>query len=89
MVFIIINALHVSGCSSAHHQELKTVYTASDTVEIFLFLTAIVSELEMHSQLTHDSVKEQENLDKYRMVCKLFGAPDDGRRNRLKHAEHL
>jgi hypothetical protein len=29
MVFIIINALHVSGGTSAHHQELKTVYTAS------------------------------------------------------------
>jgi len=25
-VFITINALHVSGGSSAHHQELKTVY---------------------------------------------------------------
>jgi len=29
MVFITINALHVSGGSSAHHQELKTLYTAS------------------------------------------------------------
>jgi hypothetical protein len=28
MVFITINALHVSGGSSAHHQDLKTVYTA-------------------------------------------------------------
>jgi hypothetical protein len=30
MVFITINALHVSGGSFAHHQELKTVYIASD-----------------------------------------------------------
>jgi len=29
MVFITINAVHVSGGSSANHQELKTVYTAS------------------------------------------------------------
>jgi hypothetical protein len=29
VVFITINALHVSGGSSAHHQELKTVYTSS------------------------------------------------------------
>ena len=28
-IFITIIALHVSGSSSAHHQELKTVYTAS------------------------------------------------------------
>jgi hypothetical protein len=27
--FITVNALHVSGGFSAHHQELKTVYTAS------------------------------------------------------------
>jgi hypothetical protein len=29
MVFITINDLHVLGGFSAHHQELKTVYTAS------------------------------------------------------------
>jgi hypothetical protein len=29
MILITINALHVSGGSSAHRQELKTVYTAS------------------------------------------------------------
>ena len=29
MVFITTNAPHVSGGSSAHHQELKTLYTAS------------------------------------------------------------
>ena len=28
MVFVIINAVHVSGSFSALHQELKTVYTA-------------------------------------------------------------
>ena len=47
MVFITINSLHVSGGSSAHHQELKTVYTALGIVELFLLLTAIVSELEL------------------------------------------
>jgi len=35
MVFITINALHVSGGSSAHHQELKTVYTASSIYRAF------------------------------------------------------
>jgi len=29
MIFITVTALHVSGGSSAQHQELKTVYTAS------------------------------------------------------------
>jgi hypothetical protein len=29
------NALHVSGGSPAHHQELKTVYTASGTCQTF------------------------------------------------------
>ena len=35
MVFITINALHVSGGSSAHHRELKTVYTASGICRAF------------------------------------------------------
>ena len=35
MIFITINALHVSGGSSAHHQELKTVYTASEICRAF------------------------------------------------------
>ena len=35
MVFIIINALHVSGGSFAHHQELKTLYTASGICRAF------------------------------------------------------
>jgi hypothetical protein len=39
MIFITINALQVSGGSSAHHQELKTMYTASGICRVFL-LTA-------------------------------------------------
>jgi len=35
MVFITINALNISGGSSAHHQELKTVYTASGICRAF------------------------------------------------------
>ena len=42
MIFITINDLHVSGSSFAHHHELKTVYTASVFVELFLLLTALV-----------------------------------------------
>ena len=35
MLFITISALHASGGSSAHHQELKTVYTASGIFRAF------------------------------------------------------
>ena len=35
MTFITINARHVSGGSSAHHQELKTVYTATGICRAF------------------------------------------------------
>jgi hypothetical protein len=35
MVFITIIAIHVSGGSSAHHQELKTVYTASGVCQAY------------------------------------------------------
>jgi hypothetical protein len=49
-----------------------------------VFIT-IVSELE----LTHNSGKKQKKIDKYPMLCIKFWAPDDWRRNRLKHVEHL
>jgi hypothetical protein len=79
------NALHVSGDSSAHHQEPKLYTQHQVYVELLLLLTVCMSELE----LTHDSGKMQEKLDKYPMLCIQFWAPDDGRRKRLKHAEHL
>jgi len=78
MVFITVNALHVSGGSSTHHQELKTVYTASG---ICLAFSASYHYCEWVSefQLTHDSSKKQKNLDKYLMLCIQIWAPDDGR----------
>jgi hypothetical protein len=54
-------------------------------VELFLLLTVIVGEME----LTHDSGKKQKKLDKYSMFYIQFWAPDDGRRNCLKHIELL
>jgi hypothetical protein len=38
MFFITVNALHVLGGFSAHHQELKTVHTASGTCQYCLLL---------------------------------------------------
>jgi len=35
IVFIAINAVHVSGGSSAHHQQLKTVYTTPGMCRAF------------------------------------------------------
>ena len=90
MVFITINALHVSGGSSAHHQELKTVYTASGFLSsFFCFLPLSWVSWKVEFQLTRDSGKKQKKHDKYPMLCIQFWAPDDGRRNRLKHVEHL
>jgi hypothetical protein len=36
--FITVNALHVSGGFSAHHQELKTAHTASGICQAYLLL---------------------------------------------------
>jgi len=44
-VFITVSALQVSGGSSVHLQELKTVYTALGICRASLLLTAIGSEL--------------------------------------------
>jgi hypothetical protein len=77
ILFIIISALHVSGGLSAHHQELIKLYVQPCTAHA------------KQSQLTHDSGKKQTKLDKYPMLCIQFSAPDDGRRNRLKHLKYL
>jgi len=51
--FIAVNALHVSGCFSAHHQELKTVHTAPGVFQacLLLPLAAAASKLEIHQML--------------------------------------
>jgi hypothetical protein len=41
--FIIVNAVHVSGGFSAHHQELKTVHTASGICQACLLLPLAVA----------------------------------------------
>ena len=41
--FITVNALHVSGGFSVHHQELKTVHTASGICQACLLLTLAVA----------------------------------------------
>ena len=47
-LFIFADALHVSGGSSAHHQEHKTVHTVSGIVKPILLPAAIVDEMEHH-----------------------------------------
>ena len=85
VMFIIINDLHVSGGSSAHHQELKSVYTAS---VIYRAFSASYRYYEWVVP-THDIGKKQKKLDKYPMLFIHIWAPDNGGRNRLKHVEHL
>jgi len=41
--FIVVNALHVSGGFSAHHQELKTVHRASGICQACLLLLLAVA----------------------------------------------
>ena len=82
MVLITINALHVSGRSSAHHQELKTVYTASGICRAFsasyryreleLVCMCYYSNSTCKPVPTHDSDKKQKKLDKCPMLCIQF-----------------
>ena len=67
IVFITINDLHVSGGSSAHHQELKTLYTTSGICQAFS-----ASYRYREFQPTHDSGKKRKKLDKYPMLCIQF-----------------
>ena len=55
----------------------------------FCFLKAIVGKLKLQFQLTHDSGKKQKKFDKDPMLWIQFWAPDDGRKNRLKHVSRI
>jgi hypothetical protein len=48
-------ALHVSGGSSAHHQEYKIVHTTSGIVKPIILPAAIVDVMELEFHLNHDS----------------------------------
>jgi hypothetical protein len=67
--FIAVNALHVSGGSSAYHQELKTVHTASGICQACLLAaTASVGDLE----LTHASGSSKQAGHTPYAVCTVF-----------------
>ena len=51
------NTQHVSGDSSAHHQELKTIYTTSATLSNHLLLPATVAEDLGGSSAHHQELK--------------------------------
>jgi hypothetical protein len=68
--FITVNALHVSGGFSAHHQELKNCTHSIGYMSSLLAATASVDELEqLFSASYRYSGKKQKNLDKYPMLC--------------------
>jgi len=65
--FIIVNAVHVSGGFSAHHQELKTVHTASGICEACLLLP-----LAWVSSNLPTLEAAASKLDIYPMLCVQF-----------------
>ena len=85
-------ALHVSGGSSAHHQELKIVYTTSSTssnLHCCFPLSWKKWNCNCSSISSTTVAGSSKVLTKYPMLYIQFWAPDDGRRNRLKHVEYI
>ena len=68
-LFISTDALHVSGGSSAHHQEHTTVHTASGICKPTLLLTATMDEMEHKFHLIYGSSKQQYWLTIPEVVC--------------------
>ena len=58
-LLISIIAEHVSGGFSTHHQEHRTVHTASGIVKPILLHAAIVDEMELRS------ISESQNFSRY------------------------
>jgi len=66
--FITVNALHVSGGFSAHHQELKNCTHSIWYISSLLAATASVGELE----LTHTSGSSKQAWHIPDTVCTVF-----------------
>ena len=84
------NALHVSDGSSAHQQEIKTVYTASGILpKLYCYLPLPWKSWNCSSISSTTVAGSSKGFTKYPMLYIQIWAPDDGRRNRLKHVEHF
>jgi hypothetical protein len=84
-VFYWSNTLHVSGGLSVHHQEFKTVHTATgicqtDTADCLLRRTRWNISYPLAS-------RQQYLLDKCLLLYVQSCTPDDGRKDHLKHAQ--
>jgi hypothetical protein len=66
--FITVNALHISGGFSAHHQELKNCKHSMGYMPSLLVATASVGELE----LTHASGSNKQTWHVPHAVCTVF-----------------
>jgi hypothetical protein len=60
--FIAVNALHVSGGFSAHHQELKTVHTAASICQACLLLPPAVAASKLDIRVYQMLYKQSELL---------------------------
>jgi hypothetical protein len=68
--FITVNALHVSGSFSAHHQELKTVHAASAICQAWLLLPLAWASW----KLTHASGSSKQALRIPDGVCTVLSS---------------
>jgi len=67
--FIIVNALHISGCFFAHHQDLKNCKHSIWCVPCLLAATTSVLEMEFHLNYTSLAASK---LGTYQMLCVQF-----------------
>jgi hypothetical protein len=71
ILFITVNALHVSGGFSAHHQELKTVNTASGICQACLLLPlAVAANNRVPSQLQLTNISHHIIYHEFQRILK-------------------
>jgi hypothetical protein len=99
ILFIIVNALHVSSDFPAHHQELISAHTASSICQTCLLLPLGFSAHHQELKTVHaisgicqtclllPLAVTANKFDKYLMPHVQISAPDDERKNRSKHVE--
>jgi len=73
----LYNILYYCQCSTCFRRFLRPSSVAQNCTHSIWYVSSLLAATA--------SVGE---LDTYQLLCVQFWAPDDGRRNRLKHVEH-
>jgi hypothetical protein len=82
------NILYYCQCSTCFMRFLRPSSGAQNCTHNIWYMSSLLAATASVGEFQLTLAVAASKLDMYQMLCVQFWAPDDGRRNCLKHAEH-